>query len=119
MKPELLDKWCNPEDISGAILDVTCDNMFAELKERESANNNLTDAEKDNLMRFFEKVPKDKSYKFIKQLVNEESKIFQDFYAKDDYEDKCLSIVRVAKGEEEKKAQEAKEEPKKAKKGKK
>lgn len=99
---DLVTKWANPENIQGSLLNLTCENIEEDFRLRNANTppTMLFDDSKDNLMKFILAAPKDMVYKFVGKLIGEENKVFGDFYAKDDFEAKLLSIIRKAKGVE-------------------
>lgn len=95
---KLVEKWSNPENINGSLLSITCENVLAHLKGLDEAKTMLADKEKKNLVKFFLIVPKDVSYKSIKELAINESAVFKDLCKTKDYEKQLLEIIRIAKG---------------------
>jgi len=94
-KPELVEKWSNPENILSSYLNLTCENLEKHLNER-TAEQLLSKEEKSNLMWFFKTAPKDITYPIISRLVK--NVVFKDFYMDKLYEKKMVELVQSAKG---------------------
>lgn len=96
-KFEFIEKWSNPEEINGSLLNLTGENLIASFKSMDEKQIKLKDKEKKNVMKFFEIVPKDISYRVVNTMVDMDSPVFHDFYTAEDYQATLLKIVREAK----------------------
>lgn len=97
--------WSNPDNTLSSLLNLTCDN----LKETVLARTvNFTNEEKQNIMKFFDVIPKDISFPLIKALVQAKNSpgyaVFRDFFVDKAFEQKMVGIVKAAKPEEQKTA---------------
>lgn len=115
-KFNLIERWSDSKDVVSSLLNLTCDNVQKELVARDATKEYLTDPEKANLMRFFESVPLDISFKLQKTLIevdkttHKEIEILTKFYMDDrfDYKKRMIAIVKKARGKEDEKVEEKK-----------
>lgn len=96
---KLVTKWSNPENVQASFLNITCDNIKELFAQKEIAKIMLTDVEKENLHWFIEEVPKDISFKLIKELGSRGvagNEVFSNYYTSPAYEDKILDLYKIA-----------------------
>lgn len=102
---KLVTKWSNPENVQASFLNVTCDNLKELLSKKDEAKVVLTDIEKANLMWFINAIPKDISYRLIKELgsIHTPGNVtFKEFYQTPTYEDTIIDLYKLASKSETK-----------------
>ncbi len=97
-RPDLVEKWSNPENIAASFLNVTSENLQAELLKRHEANSLLTAAERSNFMWFLKTIPKDIMYPLMKNLVYAQNSVWKDFHTDSKYEVEIAELFMSAKG---------------------
>jgi hypothetical protein len=101
-RPDLVEKWCYPENIAASFLNITCENLQNLMAEKDTAKLVLTASEKSNLMWFLSTVPKDIIYTFIHKMVITRNEVWKNFYTDKLYEKQVAEIALAAKGIEKK-----------------
>jgi len=102
-RPDLIEKWSNPENVAASFLNVTCDNVKDLFVKRDTTKDLLKAAEKSNFMWFLKTVPKDIAYPLIMALVKGQNATFKDFDLDPLYEDQVAELTLAARGTEDKK----------------
>jgi AAA domain (dynein-related subfamily) len=97
-KRHLIEKWSNPKDISGSLLNLTCENVMEFVKNRSKNEVLLPVDEKNHLMSFIELVPKDIAFPLIEKIVRLRTKLCLDFFSDPSYETRLQEIIRIARG---------------------
>lgn len=102
-KFDLIKKWNNDVDVIASCINVTCDNVKAEillrnepnkgLKRQDKAVAVLTKEEKVNFMTFIGLLPKDIAFAFVTWMVKSMTHIMIDFYCDSSYEEILSKII--------------------------
>lgn len=90
MKLELVKEWSNPKDVKASFISTTTQNVYDMFKTLDK----LSDESKDNFMQFLSIVPKECSYKLLKDLLLLDNTVFKDFINNPKYETKLIDMVR-------------------------
>lgn len=98
IRPDLIEKWSNIENVAASFLNITCENLQTTMTDKNEKKSVLTAAEKSNLMWFLSTVPKDVSFPFIHKMVTTRNEIFKDFYNDKLYEKQVAELTLSAKG---------------------
>lgn len=96
-KTKLVEMWSNHENVQASFLNITCDNLCAHFVTMNTEKKQLTKDEAINVVWFLTTIPKDISFKFIKQLLTV-NQTFMAAFTKNEHEIVLQDIVRVARG---------------------
>lgn len=99
---KLLKKWCESDSVTASLVNLTCENVVATMKQYDESKQVLDDKEKSNLYDFFMVVPKDIAFKSFLDLQAADSASFRDFYTHKDYENKLIELVKSIRGSQQK-----------------
>jgi len=103
-RPDLIEKWSNPDNVAASFLNITCDNLVELLTKRNTTKYLLTSAEKSNFMWFLNTVPKDISYRVFHALVTTQNALFKNFHTDELYAKQIAELALSAKGTLDKEA---------------
>lgn len=95
---KLVKKWCGDADVKASLVNLTCENVVAVMKEYDTATKVLDKSEMKSLYDFFTIIPKDIAFKTFLDLNAADSKSFQAFYTNETYEEKLVELAKTIRG---------------------
>lgn len=100
-KTNLIKKWSDPLNTTASLINLTCENLHACLKELDSNKTLLSKTEKRNLMNFLEMIPKDIAYSCLDKITKDRvegqyNQTWKDFYDDETgYKRQILELART------------------------
>lgn len=88
-----LSLWSNPNDIKASLINVTCDNVHSWIL----TQNDFTTETINNLIKFFQTIPKDIMFAAISKLYTKSPKSFSILRKYREFEEKITVLLKVSK----------------------
>lgn len=99
-KLKLVKKWCESDDVKASLVNLTCENVVATIKQYDEEKKLLDKAEMKSFYDFLATIPKDIAFKTFLDLTAADSEVFKVFQVDSAYETKLVELARSVRGEQ-------------------